>query len=67
VRAAVQVLPAQVRQVLRVPALARVQVRRVLRVPAFARVQVQRVLRVPAFARVRVLARMTRVRAVRSG
>jgi len=53
VRAAVQVLPAQVRQVLRVPALARVQVRRVLRVPAFARVQ--------------VLARMTRVRAVRSG
>jgi len=53
VRDAVQVLPAQVRQVLRVPALARVQVRRVLRVPALARVQ--------------VLARMTRVRAVRSG
>ena len=66
-RAAVQVLPAQVRRVLGVAVLARVQVRRVLRVPAFARVQVQRVLRVPAFARVRVLARMTRVRAVRSG
>ena len=40
------------------------QVRRVLGVPVLARVQVRRVT---ALARVQVLARMTRVRAVRSG